>query len=125
MKLAFDAPEERRTLAGGRVTIEVVRLGGMPVLRVSHAPGWTWSQHSAPEAGAERCPAFHVGAMLSGELAVEEADGTTYVARPGDALAIQPGHVAWTVGDEPAVFIQLDEGESAGRRFGLAEGGNA
>jgi len=119
MRLSFDTPDERRTLAGGRVTIDVVRVAGVPVLRVSHAPGWRWSQHTAPEAGVDRCPGYHVGVLVSGELAVEEADGTTYVARAGDPLAIEPGHDAWTVGDEPAVLVQLDEGESAGRRFEL------
>ena len=120
MRLSFEISEERRTIACGQVTIEVVRLVGMPVLRVSHAPGWRWSQHSAPEIGVERCPGFHVGVMVSGEMAVEEANGTSYVARPGDPLAIEPGHDAWTLGDEPAVLVQLDEGESAGRRFGLS-----
>lgn len=120
MRLSFETPEQRRTIACGRVTIDVVRLAGMPVLRVSHAPGWRWAQHSAAEVGVERCPGFHVGVMVSGEMAVEEADGTSYVARPGDPLAIEPGHDAWTLGDEPAVLVQLDEGESAGRRFGLS-----
>jgi len=125
VRLSFDSPEERRTLAGGRVTIDVVRLGGVPVLRASHAPGWDWSEHSASEAQVDRCPSHHVGVMVSGELGVEEADGTRYVARAGDVLAIRPGHLAWTVGDEPAVFVQFDEGESAGRRFDLAEGGTS
>jgi quercetin dioxygenase-like cupin family protein len=127
MRLSFEAPEERRTIAGGRVTIDVVHVAGVPVLRVSHAPGWRWSEHNAPEVGVDRCPAYHVGVLVSGELAVEEADGTAYVLRPGDPLAIEPGHDAWTVGDEPAVLVQLDEGESAGRRFGLIgqrEGGS-
>ena len=119
MRLTFDLPEERRTAAGGRVTIEVVRLAGMPVLRISHAPGWWWSRHSAPEAGGERCQAVHVGVMVAGEMAVEEADRTAYVLRAGDPVAIAPGHDAWTVGDEAAVLVQLDEGESARRRFGL------
>ena len=110
MRLSFEASGEQRTLAGGRVTVAVARLDEMPVLRVSHAPGWRWSQHSAPETGVERCPGVHVGVMVSGELAVEEADGSTYTLRPGDALAIEPGHDAWTLGEEPAVLIQFDEG---------------
>ena len=119
MRLTFDLPEERRTAAGGRVTIEVVRLAGMPVLRISHAPGWRWSRHSAPEAGGGRCQAVHVGVMVAGEMAVEEADRAAYVLRAGDPVAITPGHDAWTVGDEAAVLVQIDEGESARRRFGL------
>jgi quercetin dioxygenase-like cupin family protein len=119
VKLAFDTPEERRTIAGGRVTIEVVRFAGMAVLRVTHAPGWRWSVHSAVEAGAERCPGTHVGVMTAGEMAVQEADGEAYVLRAGDPVAIAPGHDAWTVGDEAAVLVQFDEGESARRRFEL------
>ena len=83
----------------------------MAVLRVAHAPGWRWSVHSAPEAGATRCPAWHVGVVTRGRLAVETADGCRYEAASGDAVAIAPGHDAWTVGDEPAVLVQVGEGE--------------
>lgn len=120
MRRSFAEPDERRSLAGGRVTAEVVRLGELPVVRASHAPGWRWSEHSAPEAGKPRCPNTHVGVMLSGRMHVVEADGSSYDAGPGDVLAIGPGHDAWTLGDEPAVLLQFDEGESAARRFGLA-----
>ena len=121
MRLSFDEPEERRTLAGGSVAVDVVRIAGMPVRRISHAAGWRWSRDSAPsDSGADRCPASHVGVMTAGELAVEEADGETYVLRAGDPVAIPPGHDAWTVGLEAAVLIQFDEGDSAQQRFGLS-----
>jgi hypothetical protein len=119
MRLSFDDPEERRTLAGGRVAVEVVTMAGMPVLRISHAAGWRWSRDSAPEAGTDRCPSVHVGVMTAGELGVEEADGRTYVLQAGDPVAISPGHDAWTVGSRAAVLVQFDEGDSALRRFGL------
>jgi quercetin dioxygenase-like cupin family protein len=119
VRLTFDEPDERRLLAGGRVTVDVVHLAGMPVLRVAHEPGWRWSTHSAPEVGASRCPSLHVGVMLGGRMAVELLDGSTFEAAPGDVLAIPPGHDAWTVGSEPAVLVQFDEAESARRRFGL------
>jgi hypothetical protein len=48
--------------------------------------------------------------LVSGELAVEEADGTAYVAGPGDPLAILPGHDAWTVGDETFVSVDFSGG---------------
>jgi quercetin dioxygenase-like cupin family protein len=118
--VSFDDAQERRTAAGGLVSMEVVHAEGVPVLRISHAPGWRWSLHSAPEAGVDRCPAAHVCVLIEGELAVEEADGTSYVLRPGDPALIPPGHDAWTVGSEPAVLVQFDEGDSARRRFGLS-----
>ena len=117
---SFDDPAERRVLAGGRVVADVVRIGEMPVLRVSHEPGWRWSEHSRPEVGSDRCPNTHVGLMLSGRMAIEGADGSRVEAGPGDVLAILPGHDAWTLGDEPAVLVQFDEGTSAATRFGLA-----
>ena len=90
MRLSFDDPEERRTLAGGRVAVELVRMAGMPVLRMSHAVGWRWSRDSAPASGPDRCQYVHVGVMTAGQLGVEEADGRTYVLRAGDPVAIAP-----------------------------------
>ena len=117
---SFDEPAERRVTAGGRVVAEVVYLGEMPVLRTSHAPGWRWSEHTGPEAGSDRCSNTHVGVMLSGRIEVEAADGSRVQVGPGDVVAILPGHDAWTLGDEPAVLLQFDEGASAARRFGLS-----
>jgi hypothetical protein len=121
MRLSFDDPEERRTLADGRVAVDVVRMAGMPVLRITHNVGWRWSRDSVPgDSSVDRCQSVHVGVMTAGELGVEEADGRTYVLRAGDPVAISPGHDAWTVGPEAAVFVQFDEGDSAQRRFGLS-----
>ena len=37
------------------------------------------------------------------------------------AVAIEPGHDGWVVGDEPAVLIEVDfEGQTASR-FGMAD----
>lgn len=119
MRLSFEDGAERRTAAGGRVAIDVVRARDVRILRVSHAPGWQWSRHSAPEAGLDRCPSVHVGVMIAGRLAVEEEDATTYTLSAGDPVAIAPGHDAWTVGSEAAVLVQIDEGESARKRFGV------
>jgi quercetin dioxygenase-like cupin family protein len=113
-----DEPAEQRVSAGGRVVADVVYLGGMPVIRTSHAPGWRWSEHSRPEAGSDRCQNTHVGVMLSGRMEIEAADGSRAEVGPGDVVLIRPGHDAWTLGSEPAVLLQLDEGASAARRFG-------
>jgi hypothetical protein len=119
---SFDRPEVRRQLAGGLVTVDIVYLGEVAVLRVSHAPGWRWSKDSAPEVGAERCPNVHVGLMLSGRLAVEELDGSSYEAGPGELVVIPPDHDAWTVGVAPAVLVQFGEGAEALGTFGITLG---
>ena len=118
MKLDFDSADERRVLADGRVLVEVVHVGAVPVLRVTHAPGWRWSAHSAPAIGTERCGNVHVGVMISGRMMVEQAGAAAYELRQGDAFVIPAGHDAWTVGDLPAVLVQVDEGASAHARYG-------
>lgn len=119
VKLDFESAAERRVLAGGRVTVDVLRLGEVPVARVSHAPGWRWTEHSADEAGTDICTNIHVGVMIAGRMMVQLLDGTEYEAIAGDALAIAAGHDAWTLGDVPAVLVQFDEGESARARYRL------
>ena len=48
-------------------------------------------------------------------------DGIEGDPKPGDAYVIEPGHDAWVVGDEQAVFVELDyEGDTV-RRLGLPE----
>jgi quercetin dioxygenase-like cupin family protein len=119
VKRSFEEPDEQKWLAGGRVRVDVVHIGEMPVKRVSHAPGWRWSVHSGPETNSERCPDTHVGLLLSGRLGVELGDGLNFEAEPGEVVAIPSGHDAWVLGDEPAVLVQFDEGASAARRFDL------
>lgn len=117
MKLDFDSTDERRVLANGLVVIDVLRIGEVPVLRTTHHVGWRWSVHSSSGVGEERCGNVHIGVMTSGRMMVELSDGAQYEARSGDTLAIPAGHDAWTIGDEPAVFVQFDEGESAQSRY--------
>jgi quercetin dioxygenase-like cupin family protein len=119
VRRSFEEPDEQTWLAGGRVRVDVVHIGEMPVKRVSHAPGWRWSEHSGPEMNAERCPDTHVGLLLFGRLGVQLEDGSEFEAGAGEVVAIPPGHDAWVLGDEPAVLVQFDEGASAADRFGL------
>jgi hypothetical protein len=49
-----------------------------------------------------------VGVAQSGRLAVEHEDGTEFEVGPGQEFAIEPGHDAWVVGDEPAVGYEFD-----------------
>lgn len=119
MKLDFDSATERRILANGLVVIDVLRIGQVPILRVMHQVGWRWSTHSSTGSSDERCGNVHVGVLISGTMMVELCDGTRCEAGPGDTLAIPSGHDAWTIGDQPAVLIQFDEGDSARTRYGL------
>jgi uncharacterized cupin superfamily protein len=48
-------------------------------------------------------------------MKVVHDDGTEAEIGPGDVATIEPGHDAWTVGDEPAVLVQFGEGRPDAR----------
>ena len=102
------ASGERTEMADGRVTVETVELGGVTLKRVTHAPGWRWTEHSSAEVGEPRCPRRHVGVVVSGRMWLEDADGNGFEAGAGDAVVIEPGHDSWTLGDEPWVLLEVD-----------------
>lgn len=99
---------ERTEMAGGLVQIEAVELGGALVRRVAHAPGWRWTKHSSAEVGEPRCPRHHVGLIVGGRMRVEDADGNGFDAAEGDVVVIEPGHDAWTLGDEPSILVEFE-----------------
>ena len=45
--------------------------------------------------------------VVSGRLGIRMDDGTELVASPGDVVVIDPGHDAWTVGDEDFVAVDF------------------
>jgi hypothetical protein len=45
--------------------------------------------------------------VVSGSLQVQHEDGSEANPKPGDVYRIAPGHDAWVVGDEPAVFVEF------------------
>ena len=108
----FDSPDEVRPFVS-RGRIEVVNLAGVTVGKGTFEPGWRWSEHVGPIAGTDSCQASHLGYMLSGRMRVVMDDGSEAEAGPGMVVVIEPGHDAWTVGEEPCVF--LDFGSSVGQ----------
>ena len=99
---------ERTAMAGGLVEIEAVELDGTLVRRISHAPGWRWTEHSSAEVGEPRCPRRHVGVIVGGRMRVEDADGNGFDALEGDVVVVEHEHDAWTLGDEPSVLIEFE-----------------
>ena len=111
---SFDSPEDHVSKDGAE--IDVVQIGDMKVRRATYQPGWRYSTHM----GAPRCYETHVGYTVSGHMAAELDDGSLLEFGPGSVFVIPPGHDGWVVGDEPAVLVQFDDGESAARRFNVA-----
>ncbi len=103
---SFDSPDETR--APDKTKVEVVRLGGVSAARLSLEPGWRWSQCIKPIVGGDSCQARHVGVVQSGTMHVVHNDGTEEEIGPGQAYVIEPGHDAWTVGDESLVAYEFE-----------------
>lgn len=110
---SFDVPDETRT--PDKTKVEVIRLGGASVARLTFQPGWRWSECVKPVAGTDSCQARHVGTIVAGRLHVIHDDGTEAEVRRGDAYVIEPGHDAWVVGDEAAVAFEFDSAETYAR----------
>jgi hypothetical protein len=102
----FDTPDETR--APDKTKVDIVRLGGTSASRMSLQPGWRWSECIKPVVGGDRCQLHHVGVIQSGTMHIAHDDGSEQDIGPGQAYAIEPGHDAWVVGDEPVVGFEFD-----------------
>jgi len=92
------------------ITKENVVLDGVEVHRVTFAPGAKWSQDLKPHAGTDSRELPHVAYVAAGQLQVVMDDGAEELFGPGDVMMLPPGHDAWTVGNEPCVFIEFSQG---------------
>jgi hypothetical protein len=107
---SIDKPDESRPFKG-HGHMDVVTLGDFTLGRGVFEPGWRWSNDVKPIAGTDSCQTRHAGYCLSGQMTVRLDDGTEMTVGPGDVVVIEPGHDAWTVGDEACVL--LDTGVAA------------
>jgi cupin domain len=112
----FDSPDETRPFEG-KGEAYVLNIGGRTVGKGVFEPGWRWSVNVKPIAGTDSCQVSHLGYVISGQMRVIMDDGSEAVGRPGDVVALPPGHDAEVVGDEPCVFLDFGEfGDYAKRR---------
>ena len=99
----FAKADETRKFDHGKM--EVLKVGGGTVGRMTFEPGWRWSKHMKAGAGTELCEAPHFQYHIAGKLRIKNADGSEFEAGPGDITSLPAGHDAWVVGDEPAVVV--------------------
>ena len=105
---------DTRTVAG--VQLDIARAGCGRVKRMIYPVGFRWSKDMKPLVGTDYCMHAHVGFLAHGQIHVEYPDGCKREFAAPQAIAIEPGHDGWVVGDEPAVVIEFDfEGETASR----------
>jgi hypothetical protein len=99
----YAAPDEVREFPKGKV--EVLKIGGGTVGKLTLNPGWRWSEDVKPIAKTAWCEAPHFQYQVSGRLHVKMKDGTEFETGPGEVSALPSGHDAWVVGSEPVVLI--------------------
>ncbi|WP_237111795.1 cupin domain-containing protein [Nocardioides sp. WS12] len=106
----MNTPHETRPFqAHGHM--DVVTLGDFTLGKGTFEPGWRWSNDVKPIAGTDSCQVRHYGYCVSGQMTVQFDDGSEMTVGPGDVTLIEPGHDAWTVGDEACVMF--DSGVAA------------
>ncbi|MFG1812841.1 cupin domain-containing protein [Kribbella sp. NPDC049174] len=103
---SFDEPDEQRS--PDKTRVDVVKLPGASVARLTFQSGWRWSECIRPVVGGESCQVRHVGTLVSGEMEIVHDDGTKARMVPGIAYVIEPGHDALVVGDEPAIGLEFE-----------------
>jgi hypothetical protein len=102
----MDYPDESRTPE--KTSVGVVHLGDATVGRFIFQPGWRWSDCIKPVVGTDSCQKAHLGYAVSGTMHVTFTDGTEGDVSAGYVYRLEPGHDAWTVGDEPFVGLEFE-----------------
>ena len=105
----------------GGVKVDAVRTGDARVKRIIYQPGFRWSTHMKPITRTDRCMHAHVGFLAHGQIQVQYADGCVKEFNAPAAVAIEPGHDGWVVGNEPAVLIEIDFESDTVQRLGMPE----
>jgi hypothetical protein len=102
---SFGKPDEVRTFPKGK--LELIKVGGAVVGRITLEPGWKWSTSVKPLAKTESCEVPHFQYHVSGTLRVVMDDGAEFDCKAGDVSMLPSGHNAWVVGDKPVVAVDF------------------
>lgn len=94
----------------GRISKRTAVLDGVSVTEVTFGVGARWSEDLKEYAGTDSCQLPHVALVLGGTLRVVSDDGTQDDFSAGDVMLLPPGHDAWTIGEEPARFVEFSRG---------------
>ena len=102
--------DEAESEPHGLISKATVSLSGVSVTRVTFDVGAKWSNDLKSHAGTDTCALPHVALVLSGVLHVVMDNGTEEEFGKNDVMMLPPGRDAWTVGEEPCVFVEFSKG---------------
>jgi hypothetical protein len=94
----------------GKITKETVSLDGVSVTTVTFGVDASWSHDLNEYARTASCRWPPVALVLSGTLHVVMDDSSEEDFRKNDVMLLPRGHDAWTIGDEPWVFVEFSRG---------------
>jgi TusA-related sulfurtransferase len=104
-KVNVGEPDETKLTPKGK--LQLVTVGDFTFGLRTLESGWKWTTHMRQVAKTETCEVRHIGYVISGRMGFLMDDGTKLEVGEGDAFDVKAGHDAWTVGDEPVVFLDM------------------
>jgi TusA-related sulfurtransferase len=104
-KANVNDPDETKVTP--KAKLQLVTVGGFTMGLRTLEPGWRWSTNMLSVAKTASCQVRHIGYVVSGRMGFLMDDGTKLEVGPGDAFDVHPGHDTWTIGEIPAVFVDL------------------
>lgn len=110
---------DHRTVGG--VDVDVVPVGTGRVKRIVYPPKFRWAKDMKPIMGGDLCQHAHVGFLVHGHIHILYGDGCELDLVAPQAVAIDPGHDGWVVGDEPAIMIEFDFQGDTTSKFGVPD----
>ncbi|MEO1016990.1 MAG: hypothetical protein AAFY56_04775 [Pseudomonadota bacterium] len=96
----------------GDISKQTVILDEVSATKVTFDAGASWSKDLKGYAKTESCALPHVAYVLSGAIKIKMDDGAEELFEKGDIMMLPPDHDAWTIGDEPCVFIEFSQGNN-------------
>lgn len=97
---------EHREIGG--IQLDIGRAGACRIKRMIYPPGYRWSTNMKAVAGTPVCVHAHAGFLAQGQIRFEFPDGCVVEFTAPQVVSVEPGHDAWVLGDQEAVFIEFD-----------------
>ena len=83
-----------KVMTPSNTRVEIAKVGGQRVMKMTVQPGWKWSIDLKPMVGTKSCEAKHLRVIVDGSVTCRHDDGSKVTYNAGSAYSITPGHDA-------------------------------